>query len=167
MFRKLIKYFSFVPQPEPSDRGGLDLRELSAELQALIVKNRVKYLENESFIEQLQEFERQNVAELKELEVEVLRRCKLRKIQQIRKRIKRLSRVSTILSQNVDYQQMIVDKLENLRIAGSLVISADQLNEIALDYEEMFQQHNDHVRDAMMIMDESSVIEDLPEIEEA
>lgn len=167
MFNKILGLF-FSRGDDAERRGTLNLIELTNDLDKLVTENQIKYLENEALIEKLKVKRDHTVEEVKQLENLALKRCKLRSIFSLKERMKRLSRCSSIFNDNIDFQITMIDKLENMRIAGDKCVTEDQLSELAVAVEERYQEHREFISDAMAVMQEpyeTNAYMDDPEIQ--
>jgi hypothetical protein len=150
----LNKILSFL-FPRRNLVGSLDLNELARDLDRLVTENQIKLLENEAEIEKIRIVCEHEKEEFLKLENGALKRCKLRKMYVQRKRMKRLGRCSKIYNDNIDFQEIMVDRLENMRVAGMKKVTEEQLNELTLDLEERYREHEELISDAMAVMQES------------
>lgn len=154
MLAKIRKLLSSL-QTRRLEGGTYNLGELTEDLEKFIIKNEVKYAENEAQIEKLQLMSKHELEETREEESLHLKRCKFRRVASLKNRAKRLSRRSKIYNDNIVYQEKLIDHLESIRAAGTKKVSEDQLNQIALEAEEDYANHQELISDASAMIQEA------------
>lgn len=158
IFSKLTSAF----KKNRTDSGEIRIEPLIEEMEELIYKNRIKLIENEGLIDKI---ERDSLKEEKRIYAEdndVLKRCSLRRIKGYRKRIELLQQCSTILNDNINVHTEMMERLEDMRVSGMKNITAEMLEEIALDNQEMYRKHEEIIDAASLFKD---IIEDDKDLE--
>jgi hypothetical protein len=154
MLGKLRKLFSRTEDDDDDgdrDRSQLDIEEIYDGLQQLITHNKIKLVENEGLIDSVEEASSEEEKTFKESDNDILKRLYLCRIKILHKRKSRLSRCSTVYNDNINIQIQMSDRLDEMRASGLTTITADILEEIALDYEEMYQKHRNMVNSVKAI----------------
>lgn len=166
MLGKLRKVLQlFFP---PVDSESLNLSSLTHDLHELVVENQIRLSDNEAAITKVNNRINELKADFEVLEEPSLKRCKLRQIAGLKRRLDSLARCSTIFSNNILMQEALIDKLENMRVAGDKQVSAEVFNEIALDFEEKYREHREFISDSMSVLEDISQYEsyDDPELDD-
>ena len=148
MLGRLRRFFSRAPTAGTDSGDELDLDVLFVELNELLAKNKIKLVENERLMDKV-ELECKSaefyVKSFGDILNDVSKRCSLRRISSLRKRVKRLNHCSTIYNDNITMHMHMADRLEDIRISGLKTVTSDMLESIVLDSEEHYQKHRDLV----------------------
>jgi hypothetical protein len=156
---KILTYLRFKPsEPEISVESLLD------DIETLLVKNQIGYLEIEREMDRVKIFEANRTDRLKDgIENGHLKRIVLREIQSLRKRVISLDRVGRVYQQNIDIHLMMQDKLENQLATGMKQITQAQLEEITLDHVEMLREHHEVIASAAVLINSQSYLDEIRE----
>lgn len=154
---KLLSFFGWGKKTESET----PIEELIDDIETLLIKNRVGYLEVEREIDRVKAFEKVRTNRIKEgIKNEHLKRIVLREIMSLRKRLGTLDRVSAVYQQNIDIHLAVQDRLESQRSVGMKSISQEQLAELVLDHGEMNAEHREILASAKAMMESRSYLDE-------
>jgi hypothetical protein len=145
----------------------LDLREIFEDLQKLVLHNQVKLTENENLIARVEAASAEDEAIVRGENDDFRKRCALRRVKVQRKRLKRLARCSSIYNDNINMQTQISERIEDMRVSGLKTITANMLEEIAVDNEEAYAKHREMINTVNSMISDVDVpesFEDDPEL---
>ena len=176
MLDKICRLFFQDLQPESGDSRGsnsngrakeeLNLEQLFDDLNNLITRNQAKFAENEDNIRRAEAACATEEEFFRGLDHNILKRCSLRRIRGLRKRVKNLLRIGTVYNDNISMQTQMSDRLENIRVSGLKVVTPDMLENIEMDCEEMYRQHRDTVASVKAMADIDDSISDDQDLKE-
>ena len=130
-------------------------------MKEFIAKNNLRLIENEKLIHRV---ERNSQREEKRVQLEDndhLKRCSLRRIKGYRKRIEILQQCSAIYNDNINVHIEMMERLEDMRVSGLKSITAEMLEEIALDNQEMYRKHEEIIDTVSVFRDTITEDQDL------
>jgi hypothetical protein len=105
----------------------------------------VKLVENEDLITKVEAASLEEEQKVRGANSDFEKRAALRRVRSARKRIECLSRCSGIYRDNIHMQSSLSERLEDMRVQGMKTVSTELLEEMALDYEEMYNKHREIV----------------------
>lgn len=170
MFEQVRRFFSSLwsRDSERRDIEGiqLDLHELFNDLREQILLNEVRLAENEDLITRVENSSKEEEEKVRQAETDFERRSALRKVRSLRKRIERLTGCSRIYHDNINMQTALAERLEDMRVSGLKTISADVLEEMELDYQEMYNKHRDIMGSIDAMMGDYGTLRDDPDLDD-
>lgn len=152
---------------QPEDDEQLDLEEIFKDLQKLVLHNQVKLAENENLIARVEGVAAEDEAIVRGENAAFRKKCALRRVKVQRKRLKRLARCSSIYNDNIKMQTQISERIEDMRVSGLKTITANMLEEIAVDNEEAYAKHREMINTVNSMISDVDVpesYEDDPEL---
>lgn len=154
MLDQVRRLLSFLRRSRPgpgTGTGVISLEELHEETQRLVYENRIQSIENEKSIAKLKLQKDHEEGELDGLS-DILKRCRSRKIQSLQERIERLDRCGIIYNHNIDLHESLIEKIEEMKVAGLKTATIQQVEEITCDLEEQRQVHQDIIGTAKALL---------------
>ena len=168
LFPNLKSLVQFRDGGSDSGRGSdeLNIQKLFDECSELIARNQIRLAENEDRIRRVEAACKREERSILDIKHDILKRCTLRHIKVLRKRLTRLSRVSVIYHDNISLHTHLVDRLENMRVSGMKTVTAEMLNNITLDCEEMYREHRDVIGTAKAMIEHDISIGEDPDLKD-